>query len=131
MFDHINSILYKTNTNAALESVEAGNDFVPFLVQRWCSMHSAPVTVILNETTNKYWKSLENNKEWYIALNTVLPACKFKRIQYIKKSKKEIVKKNSETIQKIANNLEISTREVNQYIEQFNLKIPNEEKPTT
>lgn len=131
MFENINSILYKTNTSAALEGIESGNDFVPFLVQRWCSMHSEPVAFILNETTNRYWKCLENNKEWYIALDTSLPKCKFKRIQYIKKSKKEATKKTNQNIHIIANNLEISTREINQYIEQFNLILPNEEKSTT
>ena len=52
-------------------------------------------------------------------------------IKDLKKNKKESTKKNEEHIKKIASNLEISTREVNYYIEQFNLKIPNEEKRTT
>jgi len=131
MFDHINSVLYKKNSDAALRGIEAGADFVPYLVQRWCSMHSSPIAYILNETTNRYWKCYENNSEWYIALNTVIPECRFRRINYLKKNKKESTKKNEEHIKKIASNLEISTREVNYYIEQFNLKIPNEEKRTT
>ena len=128
MFDDINSILYKKNTAAALESIDQKAEFQPFLVQRWCSMHSPPLAYILNETTNRYWKSLESNKEWYIAFDTVIPLCKFKRISYIKKAKKENLKKNNENIEKIADNLEISAREVNLYIELFDLKLPTNEK---
>jgi hypothetical protein len=130
MFDSINRVLYKTK-GYDTSNINEDKEFQPFLIQRWCSMHSTPIAHIINETTNRYWNTLENNKDWFIALDTIIPTCKFKRISYIKKTKKEIVKKSNETLQKIANNLEISSREVNQYIEQFNLKIPNEEKSTT
>jgi len=130
MFDSINRILYKTK-GFNTDNINESKEFQPFLIQRWCTMYSAPITHIINETTNRYWNTFENNKDWFIALDTIIPACKFKRISYIKKTKKETVKKNNEVILKVANNLEISSREVNQYIEQFNLKLPNEEKSTT
>jgi len=130
MFDHLNKILYKAK-ESDISSLNEDKEFQPFLIQRWCSMHSTPVAHIVNETTNRYWGCYENNKDWYIALKTIIPSCKFKRISYIKKTKKEVIKKNTENVRKVANNLEISIREVNQYIEQFNLKIPNEEKSTT
>ena len=130
MFDHLNSILYKKNKEP-IDTINENKDFQPFLIQRWCSMYSTSICSLVNETTNRYWKSYENNSDWYTALNTVIPTCKFKRISYIKKTKKDTVKKSNEVVLKIANNLEISSREVNQYIEQFNLKLPNEERLNT
>ena len=47
-----------------------------------------------------------------------------------KKKKKDTESKTvqKQTVQKVANNLEISSREVSLYIEQFNLQLPNEKK---
>jgi len=128
MFTHLNNILYKKHPDKELTSINEDKEFQPFLIQRWCTMYSTSITSLVNDTTNRYWKILENNKDWYAALDTVIPTCRFKKISYIKKTKKEAVKKSNETLLKIASNLEISSREVSQYIEQFNLKIPNEEK---
>ena len=128
MFTHLNNILYKKQPETELTNINEDKEFQPFLIQRWCSMHSAPIASLVNDTTNRYWKTYENNREWYTALNTVIPNCRYKKFSYIKKAKKETVKKSNETILKIASNLEISSREINQYIEQFNLKIPNDEK---
>ena len=134
MFDHINSILYKKPVTTIPEAINEDVDFQPYMIQRWCSMHSAPVAHIINETTNRYWNVLEDNKEWYMSLATILPTCKFKRIAYIKKSKKESSKKIDDAVLKIADRLEISSREVNQYIEYFNINIDkqlqNEQKNT-
>jgi hypothetical protein len=130
MFDYLNSILYK-KSDIDFNTVNEDKEFQPFLVQRWCSMYSPAISNVINETTNRYWKVYGNNSEWYATLNSIIPACKYKRINYLKKTKKDIKNKSGSNIQKIATNLEISTREVNLYIEQFNLKIPNEEKHTT
>lgn len=127
MFDYLNKILYKAK-ESDISNLNEDKEFQPFLIQRWCTMYSTSITSLVNDTTNRYWKILENNKDWYAALDTVIPTCRFKKISYIKKTKKEAVKKSNETLLKIASNLEISSREVSQYIEQFNLKIPNEEK---
>jgi hypothetical protein len=65
-------------------------------------------------------------------MHGVIPQVKFKRIAYIKKKKEtESAVKNKDTLHKVANSLEISSREVSQYIEQFNLEIPYEKKTTT
>jgi len=130
MFDYINRVLYK-GKEINVENINENKEFQPFLVQRWCSMYSAPLAHIVNETTNRYWKSFEGNSEWFTALDTIIPKCKYKRFNYIKKAKKETVKKSNESLTKVANCLEISSREVSLYIEQFNLKLPNEEKSNT
>jgi hypothetical protein len=133
MFAHLNNILYKKQPDTDLVNLNEDKEFQPFLIQRWCTMYSTSVTSLVNDSTNRYWKIYENNKDWYAALDSIIPTCRFKKISYIKKTKKEIVKKSNETILKVANNLEISSREVNQYIEYFNLILPkqNDEKHTT
>ena len=119
MFEHINSILYKSKA----KELGADSEFQPFLVQRWCSMHSAPLTTIINETSNKYWSILEDNTMWYTMLTTSLPKCNFKRIEYIKKSKKEEQSISKNALQKVANNLEISSRELKYYVDNFNIDL--------
>lgn len=124
MFEYLNAILYKSNKNGnILTSVEESKDFQPFLMQRWCSMYSTSIAHIVNETTNRYWSTLEGNTMWYSAMDTIIPKCSFKKISYIKKNKKEANAKETEYIQKIANSLEISSRELINYIRENNLEI--------
>jgi len=118
MFDYLNSILYKsTKLKVDLFNLNENTDFQPFLVQRWCTMHSTALTFIINETTNRYWSILDSNSMWYASLNSVVPKVSFKKITYIKKPKKDLDNKEKDYIQKIANSLEISSRELINYIQ--------------
>jgi len=124
MFDYLNSILYKNaKSKINLCGLNENTDFQPFLVQRWCSMHSASLTHIINETTNRYWPVLDSNSMWYASLNTVIPKVNFKKISYIKKPKKDLESKEKDYILKIACSLEISSRELINYIQDGNLTI--------
>ena len=128
MFDYLNKILFKTK-GPDTENIQDDTEFQPYLVQRWSTMYSPEVTVLINQTSNTMWPVLSDKTMWFQYMHGVIPKCKFKRITYIKKKKDaESVKVQKQTVQKIANKLEISSREVNQYIEQFNLDIPNEKK---
>ena len=128
MFEYINSILFKSK-GPGTENLNENSDFQPYLVQRWCSMHSAEIAVLLNQTSNVSWSALQNNTMWFQYMTSTIPKCKFQRINYIKKKKDtETVKSQKEIINKVANNLEISTREVNSYIQEFNLQLPHEKK---
>lgn len=126
MFDILNKILYKTK-NVNVENINENEDFVPFMIQRWCSMHSPEIAVLLNETSNRQWNALQDKEDWYNYLNTVVPPCRFKSYKYLKKKKEETKIKNKEGVGKVASALEISSREVNLYIQQFKLEIPNEQ----
>lgn len=86
-------------------------------------MHSTALTHIVNETTNRYWPALDSNSMWYASLNTVIPKVNFKKIAYIKKPKKDLDSKEKDYILKIANSLEISSRELINYIQDGNLTI--------
>lgn len=125
MFDHLNKVLYKTKTPDTT-NVDDCTEFVPFMVQRWCSMHSPQIASLVNITSNRMWPILENKTMWFNYMHGVIPRSKFKRIAYIKKKKDIDTVKNKEIVQKVASNLELSSREVNEYIELFNLKLPND-----
>lgn len=128
MFDYINKVLYKTK-GPDTSNIKESEEFVPYMVQRWCSMYSPQIALLINCTSNRLWSALDDKELWFNYMHGVIPSCKFKRISYIKKKKDtELVVKNKETVLKIANSLEISSREVSQYIEQFNLQLPNEKK---
>lgn len=128
MFEYLNRILFKTK-NTSTESLNENSDFQPYIIHRWCSMYSPEVAVLLNQTSNLHWPGLQNNTEWFNYLYTVIPKTKFKHISYIKKKKEAALKKEQkQALQIISNKLEISSREVNLYVEQFNLQIPYEKK---
>jgi hypothetical protein len=128
MFEYLNKILFKTKTPDTT-NLDENSEFQPYLVQRWCSMYSPEVTILLNQTSNTHWSTLQGNTEWFNYLHGVIPKTRFKRISYIKKKKDTESKTvQKQTVQKVANNLEISSREVSSYIEQFNLQLPNEKK---
>lgn len=128
MFDFLNKILFKTKAPDTA-NINESSEFQPYLVQRWCSMYSPEVAILLNQTSNKHWPTLQNNMDWFNYLYGIIPKTKFKRINYIKKKKDSETKQTQkQTLQKVANNLEISSREINLYIEQFNLQLPNEKK---
>lgn len=118
LFDYLKNILYSKKP----ELLEEENDFVPFLVQRWLSMHSPEVTYILNETTNRYWMALADKQDWYNAFMASLPRAKFRKINYIKKAKSEN-SKDDDTVKLIAKNMEISEREVRLYLERIDFKV--------
>ena len=89
-----------------------------YMVQRWLSMKSPTLTVLVNSTVNRLWKDAPFDV-WYPLLMAVVPKSRVSRVQYIKKSvtvsKKPI---DNEIIESIASTLEISCREVKLYIEQ-------------
>ncbi len=128
MFDILNKILYKTKT-PDVSNINENEEFVPFMIQRWCSMYSPEIANLLNETSNRQWSALNSKEDWYNYFDTVIPQGRYRTYKYIKKKKDTEIKiKNKETVNKVASTLEISSREVNQYIQQFNLQIPNEQK---
>lgn len=126
MFDYLNKVLYKTKTPDT-SNINESEEFVPYMVQRWSSMYSPEIANLINETSNRHWSTLSDKKDWFSYLHGVIPPCKFRRVSYIKKKKEEKTASNKINITKVASNLEISSREVSGYIEQFNLKIPNEQ----
>jgi len=96
-------------------SVEEDREYQFYLINRWLSMHSPKFASIVNDTTNRYWSCLTKDEMNKLLINSI-PKSRFKRINYIKKSKKEKTKKE-EDIEMLAKNLELSKREVSMYKE--------------
>ena len=127
MFDCLNKVLYKTK-GPDTSNINEKEEFVPYMVQRWGSMYSPQIAILINETSNRHWTILNDKEMWFNYMHGVVPVCKFKRFSYIRKKKEEKAQIKKDILGKVATNLELSSRELNLYIEQFNLKIPNEQQ---
>ena len=114
IFDHLNDILF-TKGNKSLQNVEDEGDFSPFLVNRWISMYSPELAYVVNETTNKYYDVFPEKRDTYRLLKAVIPKMKRKRINYIKKVKKD-KEDMQECIDLLSQSLEISKKEIINYI---------------
>ena len=114
IFDHINSILF-TKKQDNLKNVDDESTFLPFMLNRWISMYSTDLAKIINETTNRYY-NIFSKSEFNSFLTTIIPYSRFKRISYIKKTKKEVDEEDDKKIELIAKNRECSQREVRELV---------------
>ena len=100
----------------------------PYMIQRWISMEHPKNAFIVNETTNKIWRGLDNDKKlWYILLTclTKKPVSYFKKINYIKKASEKTDEKYEKAVEMLAKSNEISQREIREHIsmmERLNIK---------
>lgn len=114
IFNFIDSVLFNKKK---LNTINEGEtQFNYYMVARWCSMYSPDIAQILNETTNIYGKMFFTKQEQYELLLNVLPKVKKKKINYLKKNKEEKIEQNLE-IKNLAKILELSEREISQYID--------------
>jgi hypothetical protein len=120
LFDTLNDIIYY-KTEKQLDIPENEQEYSAYMINRWLSMHSGNYSVIVNETVNKYYGNFTTKKDHYKFLCKVLPKDKIKRVEYLKKDKATKVDKTP--IKFLAKNLELSEREVTQYIECNNIDI--------
>lgn len=97
-------------------SFEAESVFQPYLVQRWLSMQDSQTVILLNHTTNLLWRSCDNVKDWSKLFISVIPKNRCGRTSYIKKAKKPPKSEDTDTAKIIAEYLEISVREAQEYI---------------
>ena len=113
IFDIIGDLLFTKKGNC-LNTVDEESDFQPYIVNRWLSMYSAD-TAKHSNILNKYLGIFENKKELYNLFKDVFQKVPYKKISYIKKVK-EAKTEQDENIKLIAKNLELSEREISQYI---------------
>jgi Zn-dependent M32 family carboxypeptidase len=115
IFQYLNSILFskkKIDLNCDDES-----QFNLFMINRWTSMYSKELNEYVNETTNKYWSLFDDKPSQFNYVYSVFPKLKFKKLNYIKKIKKE--KKSKEENKLIPEFY--SQREYKQLVELENL----------
>jgi hypothetical protein len=106
LFDYLKSII---STKVPCEQLD---EYVPYLITRWLSFSSPKVVSALNESVNSL--NTLTKEQHYKLLMGLFPKYKyFSKINYIKKT--TVNKNNKEDEQKtqlIAQNLEMSKREV-------------------
>jgi len=117
IFNYIDSVLFTKQKLNKLNEDETQFNF--YMLNRWCSMYSTDMAHIINETTNRQKELFTLKQDQYNYIFNILPKVKKKRINYIKKIKSEEVKEDV-NISIIAKNLEISEREVKEYIDLYN-----------
>lgn len=113
IFDFISSVLF-TKKKTCLHTIDEEGEFSPYMLNRWCSMYSQS-TATFSNILNKYISVFDNKKDLYSLFVAVMPNVPSKRISYIKKIKEEKKDEDNNTVM-LANNLELSQREINQYI---------------
>ena len=74
------------------------------------------MAVFTNDTLNRFSSIFENKQDTYNLYYYFIPSLKWKRISYIKKKKKDD-QEGTENLNLIAKNKNISTREIQQYVE--------------
>ena len=119
IFSYINDILY-TKKGDLLDNIDNESQYNSYMINRWISMYSPQHATLVNLTSNRLYPVLSTKELSYKFLLNVIPKSRPYRINYIKKSKSEKTNK-SDIVQMLANNLELSKREINVYIKQLNL----------
>lgn len=124
LFDVLGDVMFFKRGDQ-FQTMENESEVSPYMLNRWISMHSPVCAQLVNETNNKYWKVLENKRDWYRYTLALIPRNRFIKIEYIKKEKKEKTPKNEDDIifETLARNLELSVREVKSYVEEHNIDI--------
>ena len=122
IFTYLSNILYKKSDNV-FRNIDSEDTYNHYMMCRWLSMHSPEVAKLVNETANWLYPIFNTKEESYKFLNTIIPYQNFRRINYIKKNKKKTDKKDETITDIIAQNMEISKREVNLYVKQLNLNL--------
>lgn len=117
IFDHLKDVLF-TKRGELLHNVDDETTFNAYMINRWCSMHSPRMAILINSTCNWLYNVFETKQQYYKFVLSVLPKVPFKRIHYIKKQKNDNQeKKDDNNIQLIAKRLELSQREIKSYYE--------------
>ncbi len=122
IFTYLSNILYK-KSDKVFSNIDSEDTYNHYMMCRWLSMHSPQVAKLVNETANWLYPIFNTKEESYKFLNTIIPYQNFRRINYIKKNKKNTEKKGEDIADIIAQNMEISKREVNLYVKQLNLNL--------
>ena len=115
IFNQLKDVI-ETKSGNLLDDFDTFQDFQPYLICRWISMHNPQFAVLLNETTNQLYPGITTKEQWYQLLISIIPKDKYRYIRYIKKVKKE-KDKDEDIINSLANILQTSSREVKMFLE--------------
>ena len=116
IFDQLRDLVEK-KSNTLLDDFDTQQDFSPYLVNRWLSMMSKEHCQLVNETTNKCYRGVEDKSQWYKLFQVILPKQRFRYINYIKKNKEKTKQKYTEEIKLLSSYYQTSVKEIEDLIE--------------
>ena len=111
IFDYINDL--QTNKKALL----AIEDYNPYMIGRWLSFYDKNTILNVNESLNHFNLNLDKKHHYMLASTLITKRRNSKRIQYIKKNSDNKTKEKDDRKKILANNLEMSIRELNNLLE--------------
>ena len=111
IFDFLNSILFSKKKREI--NHDNNNSYIPYMINRWCSFHSKELANVINITTNRFTNL--SKQEHFHFLKNFLPRYNFSKIDYMKKNNNK-EKEEDTSLTMLAQNLELSKREINHYI---------------
>ena len=115
-FTLIQNLLFKPTKRDEI-TVEEIQLFVPYMINRWLSFSDKTKATFVNHTLNKFSMLFDDKVEIYKLYDNLIPKSRFKRIQYVKKVKKDEEEKNEDELIFIqAKNNCLSTRELKMYM---------------
>lgn len=112
MFNVIEDILHNKKGDC-IDNVDEEHNINQYMINRWISMYSPNLAIIINNTTNWLYPVFETKSDYYKFLLKIIPKSKKKYIKYIKKVK--IENSEDDDIECIARELELSKREIIEY----------------
>ena len=122
IFTYLDNILYKKG-NRVFKNVDTESTYNHFMMCRWLSMHSPNVAQLVNETANWLYPIMEDKQFSYKFLTNIVPRQQFRRFHYIKKVKNDDKSSSKEMITTLAKSLELSEREVTNYVDQLDIDL--------
>lgn len=120
-FEILKALFFVKSKNNEEVNSDSLAQFSPFMVNRWLSFYDNSKTIFVNETLNKFHSLFEDKNETYKFYNNLIPQCRFKKINYVKKNKEKV--EEDSTIAVIAKNNMLSIREIQTYIDLSNTEI--------
>lgn len=133
IFKFLSSVLGKKEIKT-FASQDEEKEFSPYMLNRWVSMRMPQMASLLNSTANRHWNIPLTKRGWVTYYNLLIPSVPYKKIEYLKKPpKKGKAEKNvdSRIIEMMATSMEISKREVEAYIKEFNIDVKEIKKALT
>jgi hypothetical protein len=122
LFTHINNIIH-FKKRGDVDLVDSDPSYNNYMMNRWISMYSPQMATIINYTTNIYYSIINSKSDHLKLMLNVIPKSKIYRINYIKK--KKVTKDNdiNDIIKYLAEQLELSEREIKYYIDSHNIDV--------
>lgn len=111
IFDQLNDLLF-TKERKCMDNVDHESDYNPYMINRWISMYSPELAHVINNTVNWTYQVFETKSEHYNFLHTVIPRVNRKRINYIKKTKRDKESEPEHDVNMLAKSMELSQREI-------------------